>query len=191
MIYPSVIKYFLSETLGGKFSIQLSTVRENRGERNWFARHRVTKEGFSERKSGGGGGGGGSLVRRNANSDNEGVARRGWRGRSFARPSRKFRRPPRFRCRRPYNRRAPNSGSEIVRALVAYGRNFCTFLRFFCLSPPSCREPARHISRNCNRNCIKPTRLAVDWCRGIVDRGFATHAINARLPVASNIKSYR
>lgn len=45
-------------------------VREKQGERNWFARRRVTK-----RRRGGfqrGCGGGGSLVRRNANSDNEG-----------------------------------------------------------------------------------------------------------------------
>jgi len=80
---------------------QLSA-QENRGERNWFGRHRATKgEGGLQ---GAEGEKGDSLVRRNANSDNEG-AKRGWRGRSFARPSRKFRRPLRFRCRRPYNRR--------------------------------------------------------------------------------------
>lgn len=124
-------------------------------------------------------------MRRNANSDNEG-GEKGWRGRSsFARPSRKFRRPPRFRCRRPYNRRAPNSGSEIVRALVAYGRNFCTFLRFFCLSPPSCREPARHISRNCDRDCINRRGR---WSIGVAVSSIVVSRLTRLCPSARRIK---
>jgi len=58
-------------------------------------------------------------------------------------PSRKFRRPPRFRCRRPYNRRAPNSGSEIVRTLVAQRRTFALSCDFSALPLPRRVAPCR------------------------------------------------
>lgn len=110
-----------------------------------------------------------SLVRRNASSDNEGAAEDA----RSRRPSRKFRRPLRFRCRRPYNRRAPNSESEIVRALVAYGEllHFLAIFLSFALPLSMSRALRAGIFREiATRNCIKPTRRRSNFaCCGIVD----------------------
>lgn len=116
-------------------------------------------------------------MRRNANSDIEGATAR-WQGRRGRRRGRRRKgvarrllarslarsfgsrvRPANFDDHRdfgvscPYNRRAPNSGSEIVRALVAYGE-LLHFLAIFQSFATLVATPGRHISRNCDRNCI-------------------------------------